>query len=680
VSRRTALSLALLTALPALAAPSLASAAVPAHALRSAAPAAYTMKALKITTMVASESALTPDVPQKCVVDADLYTPAGVSKANPAPAILTTNGFGGSKADQAGLGRAYAAKGYVVLSYSGLGFGSDATKPGSGSGCKITLDDREHDGAAARQLIDFLGGIKKADDGTKVDYVTKDTVAHDGRTHPGDVRVGMVGGSYGGEIQFATAAIDPRLDTIIPLITWNDLAYSLAPNNTSLPSSTSVTYATPGTEKVDWTTLFFTVGFVDGIMATFAQSDPTRLLPCDNFADQACKSKAFLDGFGYPDQATLDFARNASVETYIKRVRIPTLLGQGQADTLFNLHEATATYASLKKQGTPVKMIWQQWGHSHAPLPGEFDLSHPDTNYEGQVVTAWFDHYLKDNPAAPALDFTWFRDYVPYTGNAAPAFTSAPSYPLPGTTTLYGSGSSLVPTAKGLKDGSTQFGVPAQVPLSYTETSALDQSQPVTDAPGATAALSTAPLAHDVDVVGIPTATLRLASPTAMAAQGGGPGGQLVAFIKLYDVAPDGSIDLPHRVISPIRIADISKPVQVSLPGLVHRFRKGHTMKLVVSLSDAAYKNNDLAQLVTLSTSQKAPTTLTLPGKLSVTAAAAPARVAAARPAAGAGAGAPAAAPVSSAAELPRTGGSARLPALALALLGGAAWSAAGVA
>ncbi len=672
MSRRTALSLALLTALPALAAPSLASAAVPAHALRSAAPAAYTMKALKITTMVASKSAL----PQKCVVDADLYTPKGVSPARPAPAILTTNGFGGSKADQAGLGRAYAAKGYVVLSYSGLGFGSDAMTSGSGSGCKITLDDREHDGAAARQLIDFLGGIKKADDGTKVDYVTKDTVAHDGRTHPGDVRVGMVGGSYGGEIQFATAAVDPRLDTIIPLITWNDLAYSLAPNNTSLPSSTSVTYATPGTEKVDWTSLFFTVGFVDGIMAAFAQSDPTRLLPCDNFADQACKSKLFLDGFGYPDQATLDFARSASVETYIKRVRIPTLLGQGQADTLFNLHEATATYTSLNKQGTPVKMIWQQWGHSHAPLPGEFDLSHPDTNYEGQVVTAWFDHYLKDNPAAPALDFTWFRDYVPYTGNAAPAFTSAPSYPLPGTTTLYGSGSSLVPTSKGLKDGSTQLGVPAQVPLSYTETSALDQSQPVTDAPGATAALSSAPLAHDVDVVGIPTATLRLASPTAMAAQGGGAGGQLVAFIKLYDVAPDGSIDLPHRVISPIRIADISKPVQVSLPGLVHRFRKGHTMKLVVSLSDAAYKNNDLAQLVTLSTSQKAPTTLTLPGKLSVTAAAAPARVAAVAPAAaaGAGAGAPAAAPVSSAAELPRTGGSARLPALALALLGGAAW------
>ena len=682
MSRRIALSLTLLTALPALAVPSLAHAAVPAHAVRTGVTPAYTVKALKITTMVASESALTPNVPQKCVVDADLYTPAGVTMAHPAPAILTTNGFGGSKADQAGLGEAYAKKGYVVLSYSGLGFGSDASKPGSGSGCKITLDDREHDGAAASQLIDFLAGTPTAEakdslgNPVSVDYVQKDLHSpHDGAVYPNDIRVGMVGGSYGGEIQFATAAKDPRLDTIIPLITWNDLAYSLAPNNTSLPSRTSVTYATPGTEKVDWTTLFFTVGFVDGIMAAFAQSDPTRLLPCDNFADQACKSKVFLDANGYPDQATLDFARNASVETYIKKVQIPTLLGQGQADTLFNLHEATATYRSLKKQGTPVKMIWQQWGHSHAPLPGEFDLAHPDTNYEGQVITAWFDHYLKGIGTAPALDFSWFRDYVPYKGNAAPAFTSAPSYPLPGTTTLYGSGSSLVPISTGLKDGSTTIGVPAQTPLSYTETSALDQSKPVTDLPGGTAALSTGPLANNVDVVGIPTATLQLASPTALATQRGGPGGQLVAFVKLYDVAPDGSIDLPHRVISPIRIADISKPVQVSLPGLVHRFPKGHTMKLVVSLSDAAYKNNNFVQLVTLSTSQKAPTTLTLPGKLSGMPTALPGGTAAAGAAAAPAAAAPAAAPVSSASELPRTGGSAGLPALALALLGGAAWA-----
>ena len=205
MNRRPALALALLVSAP----------LVGVGAVSHAAAPAYTMKSLKITTTVASETAL--GTPATCVVDADLYTPAGVSKTHPAPAILTTNGFGGSKHDQAGLGAAYASKGYVVLSYSGLGFGSDASVPGSGSGCKITLDDREHDGAAGSQLMDFLGGLKAADDGTKIDYVTKDAVAHDGKVHAGDVRVGMVGGSYGGEVQFAVAAVDPRLDTIVPL-------------------------------------------------------------------------------------------------------------------------------------------------------------------------------------------------------------------------------------------------------------------------------------------------------------------------------------------------------------------------------------------------------------------------------------------------------------------------------
>src|SRR5215218_751594 len=31
-----------------------------------------------------------------CTVDADLYRPAGVDRAHPAPAVLATNGFGGS--------------------------------------------------------------------------------------------------------------------------------------------------------------------------------------------------------------------------------------------------------------------------------------------------------------------------------------------------------------------------------------------------------------------------------------------------------------------------------------------------------------------------------------------------------------------------------------------------------
>src|SRR3954452_3158127 len=151
-----------------------------------------------------------------CTITADLYKPAGASKSHPVPAILATNGFGGSKSDFDELGPAYARRGYAFLAYSGLGFGN--------SGCKITLDDPDWDGKAGRQLVSFLGGTKAASDGTKIDFIKKDG--------PGDPRVGMIGGSYGGQIQFAIAGIDRRLDAIVPQITWNDLSYSLGPNNT----------------------------------------------------------------------------------------------------------------------------------------------------------------------------------------------------------------------------------------------------------------------------------------------------------------------------------------------------------------------------------------------------------------------------------------------------------------
>ena len=86
------------------------------------------------------------------------------------PAVLSTNGFGGSKDDQAGLSKLFATNGYVALSYSGLGFG--------GSSCKITLDDPDYDGQAAAQLIDYLGGedgIAFTDDGAHATAVAAST-------------------------------------------------------------------------------------------------------------------------------------------------------------------------------------------------------------------------------------------------------------------------------------------------------------------------------------------------------------------------------------------------------------------------------------------------------------------------------------------------------------------------
>ncbi|NEE36325.1 peptidase S15, partial [Streptomyces sp. SID7982] len=80
-------------------------------------------------------------------------------------------------------------------------------------------------------------------------------------------------GSYGGAIQLATAAVDPRVDALVPLITWNDLGYALAPNNTG--ARTGVTSDTPGVFKWQWANGFYLIG--EGQPLLNPSLDPSRI-------------------------------------------------------------------------------------------------------------------------------------------------------------------------------------------------------------------------------------------------------------------------------------------------------------------------------------------------------------------------------------------------------------------
>jgi ABC-2 type transport system ATP-binding protein len=577
----------------------LAAAGIGAWLPGTAAADSFTVKTLHFDTVVG------PNNDTHCDVIGDLYKPNDATAANPAPAILTTNGFGGSKDDQATLARSYAARGYVVLSYSGLGFG--------GSGCKIELDDPDWDGKAGSQLISFLGGSKAATDGTRVDYVIHDATAHDGKHYRDDPRVGMIGGSYGGEIQFAVAGVDPRLDAIVPQITWNDLAFSLTPNDTSLANG--VTYTTPGVPKSEWPSEFFALGTADGVEQV-AQGDPSHLGTCPNFDPQVCPSELTSASVGYPDAPTLALLRHASVSTYMDRIRIPTLLAQGQTDSLFVLQEAAATYQALRARNVPVKMLWRSSGHSGGDLGNsEDDQSDPEAGYESRMDLEWFDWYLRGIGSPPLLDFSYYRDWIPYHGDAAPAVGSAPSYPAADPVKLYLSGSgALVDSAAAVIAGQASFTtLPAGAPASYTETSAVDQSAPLTDTPGTFASYLSPPLTGDLDVVGIPTLNVHLSAPTFAQSQALGPAGMRVLFIKLEDVAPDGSVVLPHRLVAAVRIPDVTQPVNLQLPGIVHRFAKGDRIKLVIAASDAAYKGNQTSGPVTVVADPGSPDLLVIP-------------------------------------------------------------------
>jgi ABC-2 type transport system ATP-binding protein len=537
-----------------------------------------------------------------CNVRANLFTPAGVSKANPAPAILATNGFGGSKADFDTLGPSYAKRGYVFLAYSGLGFG--------GSGCKIQLDDPDWDGKSGSQLVSFLGGSKAATDGTKIDYVARDDLAHDGSTRDDDPRVGMIGGSYGGQIQFAIAGIDARLDTIVPQITWNDLSYSLTPNNSDFVKG--VTYGTPGVAKLDWPVLFTALG-LSGISQVFTEQDPSHIGVCPNYDDRVCAGLVQSGSTGYPDEATLALLRHASVANYMASIRIPTFLSQGQSDTLFDLQEAVATYKALRAQKTPVKLLWRSAGHSGGGLgAAESDSVNLEKAYESRLALEWFDFYLQGIDDPPALNFSFLRDWVPYTGDAAPSVGTTPTYPAATDQSLYlSSGAALVTSKADVKAGSASI---AAVPGTITGNGGGFQSVPAPDGPGLATSFTGAPLTEDVDVVGIPSVTLKIDAPTFAQTQGSGPAGKLVLFAKLIDFDPAASKEtLPRNQLSAVRVADVTKPLKIELPGISYRFKKGHQLRLTITTSNSTNRGNVLGGPVTIGLDAAAPSVLTIP-------------------------------------------------------------------
>lgn len=562
-----------------------------AQAGTAAAESEYTVTPLKFTVSAGGRS---------CTVDADLYRPAGADARHPVPAVLATNGFGGSKSDGStdGIGKAFAARGYAGLVYSGLGFGK--------SGCLITLDAPETDGSAAAALVDFLGGTRAADDGTKADFVVQDGA--------GDPRVGMVGGSYGGAIQMATAAVDPRVDALVPLITWNDLSYSLAPNNTG--AAKGVSSDTPGVFKWQWTNGFYLMG--EGQTILSPSLDPSRFgsLACLHFAAEACDTIRLLNSGRYPADkaaAMLSYARGVSPASYLSRVKAPTLLIQGQTDSLFNLNEATATYRTLKAQGTTAKMIWQSWGHSGGQAEGELDLGQGnlESSYVGGRILAWFDRYLRHETATDTgPEFAYYRDWQSGYGTSAE---------LPGLTQkMYLSGDGkLVDNRAKVARGSRQY-ANWLIPTSHSESSlagliGLPDPEPY-DTKGTYLGWTSAPLNSAVEVVGAPEATLKVVSPKTERVQNSGDAAdKLVLFAKVYDVAPDGSRTLVNRLVSPVRVPDVTRSFTVRLPGIVHRYEAGHRLEFVIAASDSAYFGNRGIKPVTVVSAPEDTGVLALP-------------------------------------------------------------------
>jgi ABC-2 type transport system ATP-binding protein len=106
--------------------------------------------------------------------------------------------------------------------------------------------------------------------------------------------------------------------------------------------------------------------------------------------------------------------------------------------------------------------------------------------------------------------------------------------------------------------------------------------------------------------VGIPSAHLMITNSN---------GQDMVFFAKVYDVAPDGTATLIHRLIAPVRVpaAAVGQPVDIKLAGFAHRFGAGHRVRLVLCSTDQTSYNSKVADVLTV---DSAASTFTLPGGL----------------------------------------------------------------
>lgn len=254
--------------------------------------------------------------------------------------------------------------GYNVLTWDPRGFGK--------SGGKAEVDSADYEGRDVSVLLDWVAA--------------QPTVRLD---RAGDPRVGMVGASYGGGIQFITASSDCRVDVIVPTIAWHSLGTSLYKS---------------GISKLGWSSLLIHV-------PTTKHLDP--------HIDRANASSEATGTISAADAAWF-LARGPADR--VARITAPTLIIQGTVDTLFSLDEGVSNYRILRDRGVPVSMLWYCSGHGPC-------LTDPgDPNRAGRAAMAWLAHYLDGNTkvaTGPRFSFV-DQNGTEYTADDYPLPTGTP--------------------------------------------------------------------------------------------------------------------------------------------------------------------------------------------------------------------------------------------------------------
>lgn len=197
------------------------------------------------------------------------------------------------------------------------------------------------------------------------------------RDHNKDPLIGTIGESYGGGAMLLASRIEPRIDTMIPITTWFDFPYSLAPNQ--VPKS----------------------GWLSTLLLVNNLLNPGSMDPIINESYWQARDGSL----GAPIEAYLTARSPKTYCIEYQNTKVDTLLIQGFRDVAFPINEAIGNMECLRQNGGDIRLIGTQGGHL---LPFT-QWSFPTPGYEveavvhcdhatldlTQAVVDWLDEKLK---------------------------------------------------------------------------------------------------------------------------------------------------------------------------------------------------------------------------------------------------------------------------------------------
>lgn len=486
----------------------------------------------------------------------------------PYPLVMQFHGYGGSKLGLSSL-RRWTDQGYAAFSMSDRGFGPCGAKP--------VPPERCLNGGWVR-LLDTRYEVRDA-------QIFAGTLVDDGVVNP--ARIGATGGSYGGGLSMALAALRNRVmmedDSLVPWVSpdgtpislaaaapeipWSDLAYSLMPNGRTLDYVTDAPY----TGRVGVMKQTFVSGLYASGEATAYYAPPG----VDEDADLRTWFALINEGEPYDQNpqipGILEEITTHHSSYYIDHSiePAPLLISNGWTDDIFPADEAIRFYNRTRSQypNADVSMFFLDYGHQRGQSkPADVQLLRERQN-------EFFAHHLAGGPAPdPAERVTTLTQTCPEDSASAGPYT-APTWAelAPGEVTAsFAQAQTIAPEVP--NDGPRGQ---AYDPISSNNACATAAGS---DQPGAASyRLAPAP-AGGYTLMGSPTviADFTLSSPTSQVAA------------RLLDIAPNGDATLVARGLwRPATGGPTHEVFQLHPNGW--QFAEGHTAKLELLPADVPY-------------------------------------------------------------------------------------------